>query len=72
MKVPTVSFFVEQTVDIPVQGGGGHRGELQGQSSSAFSGAEHQGPQGLLPEHGSSVFVEQNIQVFTVFNSVSC
>ena len=38
VEVPTVS-FVEQTVDNLVQSGGGRRGELQGQSSSEFSGA---------------------------------
>ena len=30
VEVPTVLCFVEQTDDIPVQGGGGRRGELQG------------------------------------------
>ena len=40
VEVPTVAFFVEQTVDIPVQGGGA---DLRGD------------PLGFLPEQGFSV-----------------
>ena len=53
VAVSTVPFFVEQTFDIPVLGGGGRRGSKRrtrlwpklvrrpGQGSTAFGGAEH-------------------------------
>ena len=63
LEVPSVAFFVEQTVDIPVQGGGVDlRGDphafLPEQGSSTLSGAEHSGLHASPPQ--------------TVFNSISC
>ena len=55
VEVPTVTFFVKQTVDIQVQGGGGRRGEHQGpvrgQCPTACGGG---GLQGLPPGQGSA------------------
>ena len=52
VEVPTVLFIVEQTVDIPVLGGGADlQGDLDGffpeKESSAFRGAEHLAQQGF-------------------------
>ena len=71
VEVPTVTFSVEPTVDIPVQGGVSDLREdplgflSQNKNSSAFGGAEHQGQQGFLPK-GSFAFVKHNTPVFTV------
>ena len=51
------SFFVEQTVDSPVQGGGGWRGGLQGVSPRQSStGRSPGGPLGLPSGQGCAAF----------------
>ena len=55
VEVPTVQCVVDQTVDIPVPGGGGRRGELQGLvPGQSSTGPSRKGLQGVSPGPGSA------------------